>query len=159
MQRPLAFCICFLLAAGCARNSSPTPSIPTVPESQPATALRSVQAAAIPTTYTIVDLGANVNPEAINEKNWVVGNVNGSEAFLYRNRFLRLMGPLPGDVQVGASGINDLGTIIGNVDRSSPEPSRNGRALQFRRSCQITRNRFRNRQRRHRCEQRGHAAR
>lgn len=71
-----------------------------------------------PPKYTIVDLGVNVDPTALNATNTVVGYTSGEGknpfyAFSYANGQMHNLGMLAGDTQSAALDINDAGTIVG----------------------------------------------
>jgi probable HAF family extracellular repeat protein len=73
-------------------------------------------------TYSVIDLGLNINPTAINNLGEVVGSINlphsDPHAFLYKKHALQdlstVLPTLPkGHVSSNATGINDLGDIVG----------------------------------------------
>lgn len=111
----IALCSAFLLAscAGGGGGGGPTPAVP-----QPAIGnAGGAASSSVAKSYTVVDLGPNVNPTAINNHNAIVGYAGFGgqeyEAFLYSGGALRNLGTLPGDAGSIANDINDSGTIIG----------------------------------------------
>jgi uncharacterized membrane protein len=71
-----------------------------------------------PPKFTIVDLGANTAPVAINSSGTIVGNFNQtastpSVAFIYKNGTLTRLSPLSGDTQTKVYDLNDSGQAVG----------------------------------------------
>lgn len=68
--------------------------------------------------FTIVDLGANTSPVAINASGTIVGNFNltattPNVAFIYKNGILTKLSPLAGDTQTRVYDVNDSGQAVG----------------------------------------------
>jgi probable HAF family extracellular repeat protein len=71
---------------------------------------------------TILDLGPNVAPKAINASGQVVGDVvNGSQthAFLYSNGSLADLGTVGGFTNSHANALNDNGKVVGSLDNGT----------------------------------------
>lgn len=115
----IAACIILSLLTGCGGRAVQPQALPPVSGGSLDGTQRASQTAG-PVAYRVVDLGANLYPTAVNDKGWVVGGVQGSDAFLYRNGSLKLLGALPGDADAEAFGINDSGTIVGTSYGSPP---------------------------------------
>jgi probable HAF family extracellular repeat protein len=69
---------------------------------------------------TIIDLGANVSPKAINASGQVVGNVTTglntpNHAFLYSNGTLTDLGTVTGFDYSYANALNDNGQVVGSL--------------------------------------------
>ncbi|MBN3895157.1 MAG: DUF3466 family protein [Nostoc sp. NOS(2021)] len=70
--------------------------------------------------YSLTDLGsltgeANSYASDINDSGEVaINSLDGSDSFFYSNGSLKKISPLPGDNQVGVTGINNLGQVVGN---------------------------------------------
>jgi probable HAF family extracellular repeat protein len=126
MKRYGCFLIALVLAAcggggGSGGHLNATPVLP--PSS--ASGASTPQPAAVP-KFTVVDLGANVVPTAVNSAGTVVGFVlrpSGtsaySYAFSYYNGVLHNLGTLPGDTSSYAADINDDGTIVGSSSNAT----------------------------------------
>lgn len=111
-----AIALLALLSACGGSGSNPGAAIPSV--NGTANTPIAPSSALIPPNYTIVDLGANVYPNALNASGIVVGHAGASSgdssyAFIYSNGKLRRLGILPGDSFSAALDINDAGTIVG----------------------------------------------
>lgn len=83
---------------------------------------------AVPSHFTLIDLGTGVMPSRVNNHNVVVGTLN-SNAVAYANGSLKQLGKLSGDVGSSASDINDAGIIIGTSYAGAPDYKK--RAAEF----------------------------
>ncbi len=99
------------MLSSCGGGSSGLTTVPPVSPGNP-NGDQNIAATMLPPHFTVVDLGVNVSPAAINDKNQVVGSAT-RQAFLYSNGSLTMLGTLPGDTTSAARDINDAGTIVG----------------------------------------------
>ncbi len=109
----LVFCSALLLASCGGGGGLPTPTVPQRVNGNAAATASS----GVAKSYEVVDLGADVNPLAINNHNAIVGSAKFSgqiyQAFLYSGGTMHKLGKLRGDTGSIANDINESGTIIG----------------------------------------------
>lgn len=113
-----ALCLSLLVSA-CGGGSGGT--VP-APAGGGATAGGAGHALAVPQHYSIVDLGASVNPLAINNQNVVVGSSSAAGAFRYQQGTMQQLHAPGGGSAINATDINDSGYIVGT----------NGTAIEWR---------------------------
>lgn len=133
VSRSLIVCITVVALTACGggggSGTSPGPSILLPPASGGAA---SKPAATVVPKYTIVDLGANFSPSAVNAHNLVVGSVTQSgttRAFSYSAGVTHIYGVLPGDTVSAATDVNDSGVIVGYS--TSPPAGNPSHAVEF----------------------------
>ncbi len=126
MRSSVALLCCAFLLASCGGGGSG--SMPTVNQS-PLTNGGSApsggtSSSAVAKAYVVIDLGANVQPLAINTHNAVVGTAsfNGVyQAFEYSGGSMHALGMLAGGTSSVANDINDSGTVIGTSSTGSQQ--------------------------------------